>query len=744
MKIAHQNPTLHRLALMSACALVLLTLSGPSSLAAQEREERFFDAARRGELAAVKQLLDAGVDVDAKTRYGATALSFAAEKGHVEVVQALLEAGADTNVRDTFYNSTPANWTLFKMQSSPAHREVLELILEKGIEESAGVLQAAVSFADVELVKKLVANSEVTPAQLRSALEQAKQRGVKKMIDYLEPLAPAADPVSAVELSAEELAAHAGTFANEQMGMKIDVRVKDGRLEGQVQGQGPFDLLARADGRFYSTVVPGVEMEFSGRAGTIERFVLYQNGGEFPFQRAAPVVEAQAAVADVAVDAEPEPPVVRTAARPWPQFRGEGAAGNADGQGIPLTWNAESGENVAWKVPVEGIALSSPVVFGDRVYVATVESEGADSTFRTGLYGDVDSVDDASEHAWKLVALELHSGKKLWETVAARGVPKVKRHLKSSHANPTPATDGDRIVVHFPSEGLFCYDRDGKELWKVDLGVLNSGWFYDPTYEWGFSSSPILHDGKVIVQVDIQEQSYVAAFALDSGRELWRTEREEIPTWGTPTILPAASDSSRDEVVTNGTTIRGYDAQTGEELWTLGPNSEVTVATPIVLDGVAYVTANYPPARPIYAVRPGGQGDLSLAAGESSNESIVWSKKRGGVYIPTPVAYRGLLYTMQMNGRLTAYDAATGEEIYRERVGKADSFSGSGIAADGRLYFTTETGTTYVVKAGRNFELLATNDLDEVVMTSAAASDGLLLIRTLDNLYALGKSAAAP
>lgn len=713
-------------------------------VAAQDREERFFDAARRGELAVIQELLEEGVAVDAKTRYGATALSFAAEKGHVDVVRALLAAGADPNVKDSFYGSTPANWTLMKMRSSEAHREVLELLLDEGIEDGSGVLQMAVSFGDVELVEKLLAKSEVPPAQLTAALGQARQRGLQAMVDYLEPLAPKVDRSSVVELSEERLAAHAGTFANDEMGMKIDVRVKDGRLEGQVQGQGPFDLLARDDGRFYSTSVPGVELEFSGRAGTIERFVLHQNGGEFPFSRSAPEAEAETAAADVPAEDAPEAPVVRAEARPWPQFRGLGAAGNADGQGLPLTWNAETGENVVWKIPVDGIALSSPVIHGGRVYLATVESEGADSTFRTGLYGDVDSVDDTSEHVWKLVALELRTGKRLWEQTAARGVPKVKRHLKSSHANPTPATDGERVVVHFPSEGLFCFDRDGKQLWKVDLGVLNSGWFYDPTYEWGFSSSPILYDGRVILQVDIQEQSYVAAFSLEDGSELWRTEREEIPTWGTPTILPAASGSGRDEVVTNGTTIRGYDAQTGDELWTLGPNSEVTVATPVVLDGVAYITANYPPARPIYAVRPGGRGDLSLAAGESSNESIVWSKKRGGVYIPTPVAYRGILYTMQMNGRLTAYDATTGEEIYRERVGKADSFSGSGIAADGKLYFTTETGTTYVVKAGRRFELLATNELDEVVMTSAAASDGLVLIRTLEHLYALGEPADPP
>ncbi len=731
------------LRLASALVLAAFALGGPALSQEGATPEALWDAARRGQGDLVSDLLARGVDVNARTEYGATALSFASEKGHAGVVRRLLEAGADPNVRDSFYNLTPEMWALSRLRTSPSHREVLDLLLAKGLADGSQVLQFAVTTADVDLARAVMAKSTVPAAGLRAALAQARSRGVARMIELLEPLAPADEPAQLRSLSADELAAHAGTFSNEEVGMKIDVRVKDERLEGQVQGQGPFDLQARADGRFFSTAVPGVEIEFSGRAGTIERFMLYQNGQELPFRRVL------AAVADVEAPDEPEPvveeeiPVVRTAARPWGQFRGPGASGNGDGQGAPLEWNAEDGTGVVWKTEVPGLALSSPVVHGDTVFVATAASEAMDETFRTGLYGDVDSVDDGSEHAWKLMALELRTGKVKWETVAATGVPKVKRHLKSSHSNPTPATDGEVVVVMFPSEGLFCFEVDGTLRWKKDLGILNSGWFYDPTYEWGFSSSPILYEGTTIVQVDIQEQSYIAAYSLDDGREVWRTDRDEIPTWGTPTILPAASPSGRDEVITNGTTIRGYDAKTGEELWTLGPNSEVTVATPIVDNGLAYITANYPPARPIYAVRPGGRGDISLAAGEASNESVVWSKKRGGVYIPTPLVYRGIYYAMQMNGRLSAYDAVTGEEIYRQRVGRGGSFSGSGIAADGRLYFTTETGTTYVVRAGRTYELLAENELDEVVMTSAAVSDGLLLIRGLQHLYALGDPSAA-
>jgi outer membrane protein assembly factor BamB len=209
----------------------------------------------------------------------------------------------------------------------------------------------------------------------------------------------------------------------------------------------------------------------------------------------------------------------RGPARPWPAFRGADRAGIGDGQGAPAAWDAPGGAGLAWKTPIPGLGLSSPVVWGDRVFVTTAVSDSGDDSIRTGVYGDVDSVEDRSHHAWKVYALDLGTGVVVWERVAAEGPPQVKRHLKSSHANPTPATDGERVVVSFGSEGLFCYGFDGRLLWRKDLGVLSSGWFYDPTYEWGFGSSPILHDGAVIVQVDVQQGSFIAALDAVTGRE---------------------------------------------------------------------------------------------------------------------------------------------------------------------------------------------------------------------------------
>ncbi len=296
-------------------------------------------------------------------------------------------------------------------------------------------------------------------------------------------------------------------------------------------------------------------------------------------------------------------------------------------------------------------------------------------------------------------------------------------------------TDGKHLIVHFASEGLFGYSVDGEKLWHQDLGVLSSGWFYDASYEWGFSSSPILHDGLVIVQTDIQRGSFVAAFDIESGEERWRTARDEIPSWGTPNVLPNPDGPA--EVVTNGKTIRGYDAGTGAELWTLGPNSEVTVGSPIVGDGVVYVTGGYPPVRPIYAIRAGSRGDLSLTEGQTSSERIVWSVTRGGTYIPTPILYEGRLYMLHNDGRMSVHDAATGELVYRQRVGKAASFSGSPVAADGKLYITSEEGKTFVIRSGPVYDVLAENDLGDVVMTTPAISDGTMVVRGKDHVYAL-------
>jgi len=428
-------------------------------------------------------------------------------------------------------------------------------------------------------------------------------------------------------------------------------------------------------------------------------------------------------------------------AQNWPGFRGQNASGVADGQHPPTTWDGEKATNIVWKTPIPGLAHASPIVWGDRVFIATAVSSAPQGKFRHGLYGDVDSDKDVSKHAWKVYCLDKGTGKILWERTSAEGVPKIKRHIKSTQASSTPATDGKYVVAFFGSEGLFCYDFTGKLVWKQDLGLLDSGWFFDPDYQWGTASSPIIYKGLVIVQCDLQKNSFIAGFDLKTGKRIWSTPREEIPSWGTPTVYES---KGRAVVVTNATKrIRGYDPLTGKELFQLTGNSEVTVGSPVAGHDLIFVTAGYPPIQPIYAIKATATGDITLAEGQDSNEHIAWSKKRGGTYIPTPIIYGDYLYTCSNNGVLTCYQAKTGERIYQQRIGdKGGAFTASPVAADGKLYLASEDGEVFVIKAGPKYELLATNPMGEVVMATPAISDGMIIVRGLQHVFGIAERPA--
>ncbi|HVF89933.1 MAG TPA: PQQ-binding-like beta-propeller repeat protein [Blastocatellia bacterium] len=425
-------------------------------------------------------------------------------------------------------------------------------------------------------------------------------------------------------------------------------------------------------------------------------------------------------------------------AQNWPTFRGPAASGVAEGFSTPVSWNAEKSENIAWKTPIPGLAHSSPIVWGDRVYVTTAISSDPKTVFRHGLYGDVDSAKDESKHTWKVYCLEKKSGKILWERTAYEGVPKVKRHIKATHASSTPATDGKHVVAFFGSEGLYCYDAGGKLLWKKDLGLLDTGWFYDPDYQWGTASSPIIYKNLVIVQCDIQKGSFIAAFDVKSGKEVWRTQRDEIPSWGTPTVYEG---KGRAELVTNATRfVRGYDPATGKELWKLSGNPEITSTTPITAHDLIFISNSYRPNQPIYAIRPGASGDISLKDGKETNEFVAWSKQRGGTYTPTPIIYGEHFYACSNNGTLTVYNAKTGERIYQQRIAeKGGAYSASPVAADGKIYLSSEDGEIFVVKAGPKYELLSSNSMGEVLMATPAISDGMIFIRGQHHVFAVGK-----
>ncbi len=421
----------------------------------------------------------------------------------------------------------------------------------------------------------------------------------------------------------------------------------------------------------------------------------------------------------------------------WPSFRGTHARGIAEGYATPTSWNLESNENVKWKVPIPGLAHSAPVIWGDSVFVTSAVGDKDDAPLRVGLYGDIEPVEGESVQRWRVYRLNKNTGKVLWEQTAHEGEPKVKRHPKSTHANPTPATDGKHVVVFFGSEGLYCYDFSGKLLWKKDLGVLDSAFFVAPTAQWGFASSPIIHGDKVYVQCDVMKGSFLAAFKLEDGSEVWRTPRSDVPTWSTPTIHNVGG---RDILLVNGWKhIGGYDATTGEEIWKLTGGGDIPVPTPVVAHDLVFITNAHGPASPIYAIRLDAKGDISLAEGESANEHIAWSIERGGAYMQTPLVYGDYLYNCRDNGVLSCYKATTGERMYQERLGQGqDGFSASSVAADGKLYYTSETGDVYVVRAGPSFELLAVNSMDEVTMATPAISEGTIYFRTRSHVVAVG------
>ena len=430
-------------------------------------------------------------------------------------------------------------------------------------------------------------------------------------------------------------------------------------------------------------------------------------------------------------------PAADSATGSWPSFRGATASGIADGQHLPDRWNGKTGENILWRTAIPGLAHSSPVVWGDRVFVTSAISSKSGATFTPGLYGEGDASDDRSRHRWMLYAIDKSTGKIVWERVAFEGEPGNQRHIKSTYASASPATDGRIVVAWFGSQGVHAYDVNGNRLWAVDLGRVDMGAYDIPSYEWGPASSPIIWNGLVLLQCDTQADSFVLALDAATGKTVWQTARQELPSWGTPTVI---STGGRDELVTNGANyIRGYNPRTGEELWRLGGSSKITAPTPIFANGLIIVSSGRRPERPIFAVRPGARGDLTLEKDTTSTTAVAWSKTGRGSYMPTPLAYNGILYALNNDGVFDAYEVETGREIYRQRLDPVGSgFSASPIAADGRIYLSNEDGEMLVVAAGREFRLIASNSMGELLMATPALSDGVMYVRSAAAVFAIG------
>ncbi|MHC4697431.1 MAG: outer membrane protein assembly factor BamB family protein [Planctomycetota bacterium] len=432
---------------------------------------------------------------------------------------------------------------------------------------------------------------------------------------------------------------------------------------------------------------------------------------------------------------------VTAAASPgnWPSFRGPHGGGVAEGQKTPTSWNVETGTNVKWKTPVPGLAHSSPIVWGDRLFVTLAVSSDPNPYLKVGLYGESPDHPEELVHEFRVYCLDRKSGKIVWEKTAHSGIPQVKRHIKATHANSTPATDGKRVVAFFGSEGLYCYDFEGKLLWQKDLGYLDAGAFNAPDIQWGFGSSPIIYEDNVIVQCDVNNQSFIAAFDVKDGKERWRTLRDASPCWGTPTVH---ASPERTQVIVNGYKyMGGYDLGTGKELWRLSGGGDVPVPTPYVAHGLIFITNAHGPARPIYAIRPNARGDISLKGDENSNEFIAWHLAMRGSYIPTTIVYGDHLYVGDDRGFLSCYKAETGEKAYRVRLAgkRRGAYSASPVAADGKVYFTSEDGDIHVVEAGPEYKLLASNSMGEVCLATPAIADNTIFIRTRSHVFAIAE-----
>lgn len=417
----------------------------------------------------------------------------------------------------------------------------------------------------------------------------------------------------------------------------------------------------------------------------------------------------------------------------WPSFRGPSASGIAHAQDLPLEWDVPTSTNVLWTTAIPGLAHSSPIVWEDRVYVTTAVGEDPRPELATGDLGAAGytAARDDAVHRWILYALDRATGKVVWETTAHEGAPRVRRHRKASHASATPATDGERIVALMGSEGLFCFDMEGRVLWKRHVGLLDVGMWRSTgsNYQWGPASSPVIYRDLVFVLNDRQRDSFLVAYRLEDGEEVWKSPRAEKPAWTTPVMYRG----DRAQLIVNGANfLRGYDPATGRELWrSSNEDNEVIIPAPVVAGDVAIVSGGYPASsKPVYALRLGGQSGKA--------PEIVWRTGRGSPYTPTPLVYEGIVYACHDNGILYAYDLETGERIYRVRIGMGAGFSASPVASDGRLYLASEDGVVYVVKAGPKYELLAENDMSEVLMATPAISGGTLIVRGRDHVFAIG------
>jgi outer membrane protein assembly factor BamB len=453
----------------------------------------------------------------------------------------------------------------------------------------------------------------------------------------------------------------------------------------------------------------------------------------------------------------------------WPQFRGPNAAGLGVEENLPSAWS--TGKNIQWRVAIPGVAWSSPIVWGERVFVTTAitenqprprpgmpfggypgrpggennpdrtapGSQGGGAPPRPGRPGGIGGEGKAPEavYRWEVHCYQRDDGKLLWKQLAVEGKPSISTHNKNTYASETPVTDGRRVYAYFGMTGVYCYDFAGSLVWKTSLGS------HKMRFGWGTGSSPALEEGRLFIVCDNEEKSFLAALDTETGKELWRVDREERSTWATPFVWRT---KLRTELVTSGAKrIRSYDPATGKQHWELGGMNMQVAASPVAGEELLFIGSGGPfGGRPLYAVRPGAAGNLTLKEGEPSNAGVAWYNKDAGPAMASPLVYGDHIYILSQNGGLlSCLEAKTGKAAYaKQRLPQAVGFTSSPWAYDGKVFCLDENGQTFVVKAGPDFKLLGTNKLDEMFMATPAIAGDALILRGIDHLYCVRASTA--
>jgi outer membrane protein assembly factor BamB len=467
--------------------------------------------------------------------------------------------------------------------------------------------------------------------------------------------------------------------------------------------------------------------------------------------------------AALVIASAPEPSVA------WPQFRGPSGAGVLTEGTLPTAWTAR--DNIAWSANVQGRGWSSPVAWNDTVFVTSAISPGAFKAPSTGIFGndfaaelskqglsddevarrvisrDVELTNESGDIRYMVYAFDSATGKIKWEREAHTGAPFGGRHRKNTYASETPATDGERLYVYFGNVGLFAYSLDGKLLWTAKFDP-------QPMYlDFGTAASPVVSDGRVFIVHDNDGKSFAAAVDARTGRQLWKVDRDlpsNGPTsgWSTPFIwatnAPRGTDKRRTELVVIGRAHAvSYAPDSGKELWRMRGLTGQSTPSPVAADGLLYLATGSQGEsnRPVFAVRPGASGDISLAKGEEHNQFVAWSHPRASAYTSSPLVYRGRMYVVNDNGILTVFDAKTGKEIYKARAGgSGNTFSASPWAADGKVYLLSEDGDTFVIEAGDKYVELSKNSVGEMSLASPALAAGTIFLRTQTRLYRIGRN----